>query len=1124
MQLFSQTLQKVLKISLSGLFLAALVACGGGGAGGEPAPGSTAGPSLDVSPAATPTAILTAGNTSVDTPQAMQIVGITATSSGEQQLSFSADSSLATNLTAGGVLSINQGVDPRFPLGLAGKVTNVSKTADGKTMVDLAPATLAEIVTKSSVQANDVPLSTENFIGVISPRAVKANPATPQKLGAFQSGISALQGGVLLVNKPSNKLESLFAKAESFLGGNGSVDAGEIKLNLEIKLKDMLPETSNLLPFGSAVDPKVSISGSIKDLKITENHEFEKTLGIPTGLKALNFKVTGELAAEAKLKGGFKANLGYFSNAWKEVEEAAIEKLGLSAKLSGLDSKDKLGKYPIAGLVFSVPCAATCPIVAGQNQTPLRLAQSGGVIVWIYLNANGTFTLDGATGIRVNPGQISLGMQQPEGGNLEGVGSFINKGTAPLLEAPFFDGAASLSARAGIAIDADFFAFGVRVANAELFLGSQVRGDVTAIPAISYAAPALTGPWSWQGAACTSLSIGGGAILSTKARIGTEISTSWGIASGTASYEKEYGGQWPSEAEINTAGWHQVLGQNAWHTAAAYTDCYPTPTSVITGTQTVTTTTPQTVTTTTPPISTTTAAAIQQAAITQVLDDYGSSQGAMAQNAITDDTTPTLIGSISAALTNGQKVNIYDGLNLFTVVAAVNGTSWTFTPPAPLPSGLHSFTAEVVNFDGTPGQRSAPFVITVLSTSITTVSPSQITRTLVGSFNITGRDLPNNGLSVTVPGDSRATCQTPSNIATNGFSVACTLYKLGTQTLEIRSSSLLVGTVSVVVKTNVTGVSWTSPSTTSSGTVKFGETVAFKVAGVNLLADPTMGFAVQLCGVSNTEIGTPSSIVRTFTCNFNNNAGAIAGPMPGVVKDAPGGQVLFEGWYVAVEVPIATGKLNDTGLPASYCYGTYNNIVSCTDPSAIALSTQQDGMIGRDANSTSNTPIDGKLGFSFSSIPGGCVKDNVTGLIWEVKTADGGLRDVNKTYTHYDNTNSPQYNNGYAYVNPTTAQISSDTNAAGYVVAVNNTALCGHTDWRLPTAEELLSIVDFGVVNFSEPAIDSVWFPNTARSIYWTSTPYAATALAWYVDFGLGGAYETLRSYPRSVRLVRKTQ
>ncbi|MEQ1812925.1 MAG: hypothetical protein ABL860_00520, partial [Candidatus Nitrotoga sp.] len=40
----------------------------------------------------------------------------------------------------------------------------------------------------------------------------------------------------------------------------------------------------------------------------------------------------------------------------------------------------------------------------------------------------------------------------------------------------------------------------------------------------------------------------------------------------------------------------------------------------------------------------------------------------------------------------------------------------------------------------------------------------------------------------------------------------------------------------------------------------------------------------------------------------------------------------------------------------------------------------------------------------FSSVTGGCVRDNVTGLMWEVKTADGGLRDWTKSYTNYDST------------------------------------------------------------------------------------------------------------------------
>ena len=77
-----------------------------------------------------------------------------------------------------------------------------------------------------------------------------------------------------------------------------------------------------------------------------------------------------------------------------------------------------------------------------------------------------------------------------------------------------------------------------------------------------------------------------------------------------------------------------------------------------------------------------------------------------------------------------------------------------------------------------------------------------------------------------------------------------------------------------------------------------------------------MGFAVEKCGVSNTEIeiATRSNTLRTFTCYFNNEAGAVAGQMLGVVKDGLNGQVLFTDWNVPVEVPVATSTIS---IPAT---------------------------------------------------------------------------------------------------------------------------------------------------------------------------------------------------------------
>lgn len=102
-------------------------------------------------------------------------------------------------------------------------------------------------------------------------------------------------------------------------------------------------------------------------------------------------------------------------------------------------------------------------------------------------------------------------------------------------------------------------------------------------------------------------------------------------------------------------------------------------------------------------------------AITSAASDSAAQPGAVASNGTTDDTTPTLSGSLAVALSSGQKLNVYDGSTMFSTAAVVNGTHWTFTPAAPLKNGLHRFTVEVAGFDGVAtGSRSQPYVINVL--------------------------------------------------------------------------------------------------------------------------------------------------------------------------------------------------------------------------------------------------------------------------------------------------------------------------------------------------------------------------------------------------------------------------
>ena len=165
-----------------------------------------------------------------------------------------------------------------------------------------------------------------------------------------------------------------------------------------------------------------------------------------------------------------------------------------------------------------------------------------------------------------------------------------------------------------------------------------------------------------------------------------------------------------------------------------------------------------------------------------------------------------------------------------------------------------------------------------------------------------------------------------------------------------------------------------------------------------------------------------------------------------------------------------------------------------------------------------------------------CTKDNKTGLIWEVKTTDGGLRDMNNTYTWYEpdakkNGGYEGFQNGDGH--PEYCK-GSQCDTYAFTNAVNANGLCGKNDWRMPTVAELMKLVvcsdgkyktDGSCPNYetvTPPTINTTYFPNTPSDWFWSSSPHAyGSSHAWgvYFSYGYSGSYSKFNG--NNVRLVR---
>ena len=221
-------------------------------------------------------------------------------------------------------------------------------------------------------------------------------------------------------------------------------------------------------------------------------------------------------------------------------------------------------------------------------------------------------------------------------------------------------------------------------------------------------------------------------------------------------------------------------------------------------------------------------------------------------------------------------------------------------------------------------------------------------------------------------------------------------------------------------------------------------------------------------------------------------------------------------FILMIAVAAGSSPVPDTGV--TKCYNATTEI-TCPTPGQ--------PFYGQDANYTINPMSYTKLDATGNALPDSAtswtmVKDNVAGLIWEMKTNEDGVKnytdphDADNTYTWYDS--NPATNGGNA------GTPGNGTDTEDFIKALNDAKYGGFNDWRLPTIKELACIVNYNIP-YPGPTINTGYFHNTDASGYWSSTTYASyTYDAWCVALGLGHDFTSYKHFSYYVRAVRGGQ
>lgn len=127
-----------------------------------------------------------------------------------------------------------------------------------------------------------------------------------------------------------------------------------------------------------------------------------------------------------------------------------------------------------------------------------------------------------------------------------------------------------------------------------------------------------------------------------------------------------------------------------------------------------------------------------------------------------------------------------------------------------------------------------------------------------------------------------------------------------------------------------------------------------------------------------------------------------------------------------------------------------------------------------------------------------CVLDRRTGLLWEVKQEAPGLHHRDALFSWHNPDGAENGGEAGPAGGGQCALARCDTDA--FVAAVNEAGLCGRDDWRMPSRDEALTLLDPARIG-KGAALDPAYFPQAVEAEYWTATTFRLYPRgAWAID------------------------